>query len=1367
MGRRAFVLSFAFVLAWSSLAHRAALAQFRPSGGGSPFAPSQPSGPSAGRGFPGGNPTQYRDPIGSSYRPNASSSDPWQGGAQPYIPDPLSRKGRWSDPTVHPSSPYVGPTFRNPLSRSDYTGYRQFNPQPAARFRSPAFGAGSSDWTQAREVFLRGDVAAARSAIDQRVAADGSLSNVMSAVSLLEQVDAGADAINPYRSRALQLAREQIDRGANDPLPWVAVGKFSLEDGDHARFQQASESLLTRFPSDPHGHYFQGVQLMEQGDWKGAEAALRRAEALGMPQESVAEMLKLAIDNQKWIWEYTWLVLWVVVGWIASMVGLYLAGAFLSRLTVASIHRWGGPIPSRQRALRLAYRWVVDLAGVFYFLSLPVVLVISVALPLAVGYALLMVPVLNLWLAAFVLIACSGGVLTSVSAIRAAFVRVPDTPIGRSLQPTEAPALWKLTRDVAQRVGTRPVDEIWLTPGTDVSVVERGGLWARMRDRGRRVLVLGLSALPGFKQDALRAVIAHEYGHFQNRDTAGGNIALRVNLAMQNLAEALVARRKIRWYDTAVQFLRVYHFIFRRLAFGASRLQEVLADRLVVVHYGASAFREGLLHVIRRSVEFDQALSYAVACKVRSEPASMYSIMRLPEPRTLEDRESIETVIDELVSRESTMDDSHPSPKERFALALRVGLDAPVGRCEVMELLGDDRPRLAYEMQKLVNEGLELEAEEISAFQKFILNVLTEGLNKGPRAEIFEQRAAVYLDRGMYREALADLNTALSLIPNMPSALYGRALTHEKMRNFHAALGDMATLARHVQQAPLDQRFDIYYTLGKLHLELNQFADAVKTLTQALDCRPRSLAAIVARARAARRAGNISEALTDLDQAAETWPEVAEVFAERAQAHEAGGQLHLAAADRSPRQSIGSLANRRHSHPGRSRSNRRQGNPLHRRIGDAAQRCMPRAGGGDLARPLCQPPDRIPAIQFKGPAVHVLPRGRARNAQRPVDRGRQVLRRLGILSRVGGDLVRRADYVSAAYARPGQEHCHGRAPVVAPGVLVDLGRAAELARQHDQRRLQQAALRKVVEQARHGPVQVRQQIVLQVHKIPAVRVPRRVLAQVYLHQVRPRRHEPRRHEQGEAELVLAVPLERLGVGVFHVEGLADFRIGQHGNRKLPVPVQLGRLCRPLQLALPRFDVLEEPQPAGQAQPAALGQREGWRLQDRGRAMFKGRPLEPEAVRAGAVAQGAGGGHVKVPRLVRLAHSPGELPGPDAADFVNAGLRQHDRRRQVVPAARGVGHLRGDRRPFIGAGGLVDVEAGGEIEAAREQHVAGFLVAVALRADGAHQGVLSAPLGQQRQVLADLHARRARGDGPELPADGVGRVGLEVEAVLVR
>jgi hypothetical protein len=44
--------------------------------------------------------------------------------------------------------------------------------------------------------------------------------------------------------------------------------------------------------------------------------------------------------------------------------------------------------------------------------------------------------------------------------------------------------------------------------------------------------------------------------------------------------------------------------LFRRISHGATRLQEVLADRTAAGLYGAQAFEEGLRHVVRRQIEF-------------------------------------------------------------------------------------------------------------------------------------------------------------------------------------------------------------------------------------------------------------------------------------------------------------------------------------------------------------------------------------------------------------------------------------------------------------------------------------------------------------------------------------------------------------------------------------------------------------------------------------------------------------------------------------------------------------------------------------------------------------------------------------------
>src|SRR5262249_22083716 len=160
----------------------------------------------------------------------------------------------------------------------------------------------------------------------------------------------------------------------------------------------------------------------------------------------------------------------------------------------------------------------------------------------------------------------------------------------------EAPGLWDLTGEVARDIGTRPVDEIRITSGTELAVYERGSMKERAQDRAHRILILGVGLLNDFKQNAFRAALAHEYGHLSHRDTAGGDVALRVNHHMASFANAMILARQAVAWNIGFQFLRLYHFIFRRISHGATRLQEMLADKVAVLTYGAEAFEEGLRH---------------------------------------------------------------------------------------------------------------------------------------------------------------------------------------------------------------------------------------------------------------------------------------------------------------------------------------------------------------------------------------------------------------------------------------------------------------------------------------------------------------------------------------------------------------------------------------------------------------------------------------------------------------------------------------------------------------------------------------------------------------------------------------------------
>jgi hypothetical protein len=219
-------------------------------------------------------------------------------------------------------------------------------------------------------------------------------------------------------------------------------------------------------------------------------------------------------------------------------------------------------------------------------------------------------------------------------------------------------------------------------PGTDFAVYENGTFREKRADRAKRVLMLGVGVLNGFRTNAFRAVLAHEYGHFTHRDTAGGDIAFRVNAGILDMAKGMHRSRvSVKW-NPAFIFLRVYHFIFRRITYGATRLQEMLADRVAVLNYGAAAFEEGLTHVIKRDVEFEILASKEFKESYEARRA-VQNVYNLAEPESTDSIDKIRAGIDESLNRPTTEDDTHPKmiliPHQRTVSAWPAGSFRKVG----------------------------------------------------------------------------------------------------------------------------------------------------------------------------------------------------------------------------------------------------------------------------------------------------------------------------------------------------------------------------------------------------------------------------------------------------------------------------------------------------------------------------------------------------------------------------------------------------------------------------------------------------------------------------------------------------------------
>lgn len=786
-------------------------------------------------------------------------------------------------------SPVTGPGFRNPMTASRPTipgapgginpRSSRFFPRPAAsvptRFKNvysghsvPTGGA----WSQASQLISAGQTSQARQLIEKQLQGDRSLQNLMGAVSTLQSSSAGSLATT-YRKEAMTVAQQQIRAGSTVPLPYAAVARFSLENGNDNVFRSTTSMMQSKFPEDKRTFYFTGIQHLKDHNYAEAQKALTKAGELGVPMADLNEYLLLAINGQKWVWEYAQIALVAIGVWAAGLLLIFVVGHMLSAASLRASKKLpvkSGEVTGFERRLRSAYRLIINMAGVYYYLSLPMIVLLSIALPLAIGYALLMLPSLSLVLIAVVLVAGAGGVITAISGIRALWLRRSneDAP-GIRLTEEQAPKLWAVLRDVAKQVGTRPIDEVWVMPGVDIAVAERGTYLQRMRDRGRRALLLGVGVLDGFRQQPFMSVLAHEYGHFAHRDTAGGDVAMRVQASMYAFADRIVARGRIRWWDVAVHFLRLYHRMFTGISFGASRLQEVLADRVAVTLYGAPAFKEGLTHVIHRSVEFNMQVNIAVGNRIRrsARPVGFYvSDQAFDVDEQIQVNEAIQQVMEAETSRE----DTHPSPSDRFALARQIDSCDSACADEFVWELFEDQSAITKAMSQRLSEYAEAEAQ---ATREAVLAIIQQydrhlSMQRDPGALL--ERSQLHARIGNYEKMKDDLEGVIQAVPDYYDAHYGLSVACEELGQFDDAVKPLQVVADNYKDSMKD--FGFVYHLGRMQHLAGKSGDAEATLTRAIELNGNDAGAFLFRGRARAVLGSCELARTDFSRVLQILP---------------------------------------------------------------------------------------------------------------------------------------------------------------------------------------------------------------------------------------------------------------------------------------------------------------------------------------------------------------------------------------------------------------------------------------------------------------------------------------------------------------
>lgn len=212
----------------------------------------------------------------------------------------------------------------------------------------------------------------------------------------------------------------------------------------------------------------------------------------------------------------------------------------------------------------------------------------AIAVGLLGGYYLLAAAIIGglgtltviLWLTNPGTVAAKASLFTvgAIVAVGGAFIAVlrakPAPPDGLAVSEADAPQLWAEARDIAARVGTRPPDEIRLVAEVNAAVSEQAGMLG-LRP-GRRYLYIGAPLLMGMDVGMLRAVLAHEFGHYSGHDTRLGGLTYLGYDTMAGTIGRLGRRNVLGW------LFRGYFWLYRLVSLAVRRRQESDADQAMV-----------------------------------------------------------------------------------------------------------------------------------------------------------------------------------------------------------------------------------------------------------------------------------------------------------------------------------------------------------------------------------------------------------------------------------------------------------------------------------------------------------------------------------------------------------------------------------------------------------------------------------------------------------------------------------------------------------------------------------------------------------------------------------------------------------------
>jgi Zn-dependent protease with chaperone function len=510
--------------------------------------------------------------------------------------------------------------------------------------------------------------------------------------------------------------RREVEAWLNESLRLEPDGPQALylsaallnSQGNFVRARERVERLLRLHPDVGPAHALRAAILANLGEDEEAAAEVEVAKAHGARAAFFSEVEARGSDARM-----LRLGLWLLVGMLAFVFGspavLYVAGTLLSRVQVKRLASVDARLlrdeqtPQERRVDRL-YNLVLWYGSALFYISVPVTVGLSLATGGAIIYGLLMLRAVPIKLILVALIVAVGGLW---AILRGLFMSGPKDEGGRVLTEAEAPRLFAALAEVAEVARARKVDKVYLDADAGVGVREAGGTWAVLLGRGERILHLGFAALRGLTVSELKAILAHEYGHFSHGETRLNPVIGRIQASVVRTLQGMAELGLSTYLNPVFWFLRMYLAVYLVVTRGHSRRRELLADRAAALAYGGDTFAAALQSAIRNGELFDRA-SVGTLLLLRQTGRPCHNLYRCLEAADAQTPGTLREVrTKEVLERKEDKYDSHPPPHERLARVAGIPAQRPVEAVPALSLF-EQPEALAQELTKGLWEKVEL-----------------------------------------------------------------------------------------------------------------------------------------------------------------------------------------------------------------------------------------------------------------------------------------------------------------------------------------------------------------------------------------------------------------------------------------------------------------------------------------------------------------------------------------------------------------------------------------------------------------------------------------------------------------------------------